>query len=179
MNELDHRLFLWLNSFHNSYFDAMMLFVSRKQSWYLLYLMIVLLILKEDCKKGIKKIIGIIVAVTLSDQFCSSLLKPFFKRLRPCYDPDLQGLIHQVGDCGGQFGFASSHAANSFALVVMLILFYRQKSPWMYFGLIWATLIAYSRIYLGVHFPADVLVGALVGTLFSASIFNIYRKKSF
>jgi undecaprenyl-diphosphatase len=91
-------------------------------------------------------------------------MKPFFQRLRPCHDPVIQHIVHVVGDCGGQFGFASSHAANCFALAMAFYLLFSTKKL-SFFLFLWAIIVSYSRIYVGVHFPSDLIVGALVGVM--------------
>jgi undecaprenyl-diphosphatase len=94
-------------------------------------------------------------------------MKPGFERLRPCQNPNLKEWIHLVGGCGGMYGFASSHAANSFALACCLIKIYSSKR-WLFWSiLIWAIIVSYSRIYVGVHYPGDVITGALIGIFIS------------
>ena len=110
-------------------------------------------------------------------------MKPFFHRFRPCHDPAIQNLVHVVGDCGGQFGFASSHASNSFALVMAIYLLAKLNN-WSLklpaFLLFWAIIVSYSRIYVGVHFPTDIVVGAIVGimiTLFTYIFLKFINQK--
>jgi undecaprenyl-diphosphatase len=88
-------------------------------------------------------------------------------------------VVHLVGDCGGLYGFASSHAANSFALATMIYLFSKNTGIKSWFLFLWAAIVSYSRIYVGVHFLSDVIVGAMVGIFFSKLIFNISKKYSF
>ena len=97
-------------------------------------------------------------------------------RPRPCRDPDIGHLVHRVNNyCGGAYGFVSGHAANSFALATMISLLFRKK--WVSTGLlIWATMVSYSRIYLGVHYPGDVIFGALLGTLLGLTIFYVLHR---
>ena len=103
-------------------------------------------------------------------------IKNYFQRLRPCHEPTLEGLVHLVNNkCGGKFGFVSSHASNHFALAVFLSILY--KNTYKYFPLLiflWAAIIAYSRIYLGVHYPGDVIGGAISGILFGFIFGKIY-----
>ena len=109
----------------------------------------------------------VIIIITISDQVSVHAFKNVFLRFRPCHDPELEGLVHIVnGKCGGEFGFYSSHASNHFALAVFLSFIFRGRlrffTPVI---LLWAGVISYSRIYLGVHFPFDVLAGAIAGTV--------------
>jgi undecaprenyl-diphosphatase len=103
------------------------------------------------------------------------LFKDTFQRLRPCHEPVLEGLVHIVkGKCGGMYGFVSSHAANCFYATVISGLFVRKK--WFSISMIcWAALISYSRIYLGVHYPGDVICGATFGALVGWGVFILYE----
>jgi undecaprenyl-diphosphatase len=178
IQDLDTQFFLWLNSFNSPKFDGIMAWISAKNSWIPLYILIIATIFYFFKKKGLFYILSLIVAVALSDQFASSLLKPLFKRLRPCHEPALQNLIHLVGNCGGQFGFCSSHAANSFALATLLNLFGGKQWKALPIMYVWAFVVSYSRIYVGVHYPIDVLVGAFVG-IFFANIVYLFTRKYF
>src|SRR5690606_4235929 len=112
-------------------------------------------------------IVGIALTIALADQVTSALMKPYFMRLRPTHEPDLARLVHTVNQYkGGKFGFASSHAANTFGVATFLFL--ALKDSYRYTGLLflWAGAVSYTRIYLGVHYPGDILAGALVGAFF-------------
>ena len=117
INQLDTQAFLWLNSLHNDFFDPMMLWITSRNSWFPMYAAIVGSIVWTHKRKSIGILLMIIFSVIISDQVCSSILKPLIQRLRPCHEPTIQNLVHLVSNCGGQFGFCSSHAANTFALV--------------------------------------------------------------
>ncbi|MBK9510362.1 MAG: phosphatase PAP2 family protein [Cytophagaceae bacterium] len=174
---IDHNLFLWLNGFHNGYFDQIMLWVSHSRTWLPLYVFLIFLLFKKfGIKQGIIYILIIIVAVGCSDFITSGLMKPFFGRLRPCHNPEIMSQMHLVGNCGGQYGFVSSHASNSFALFFIISqigIYKKYLKPAM---LLWAIIVSYSRIYLGVHFPIDVFVGASIGICISFLIFEFYKK---
>ena len=110
-------------------------------------------------------VLTLAAAVAISDQTASALLKPLTLRLRPCHEPALQNLIHPVLECGGQYGFASSHAANTFALATGVWLLVGKQHPWVKWLYLWAFLVAYSRIYVGAHYPLDILAGTGIGVL--------------
>jgi undecaprenyl-diphosphatase len=113
------------------------------------------------------------LVVTLADQTSVHLFKNVFERLRPCHNPEIRELIHLAASkCYGKFGFVSSHAANSFGVAVFLALAF--KTRWFsWFILAWALLVSYSRIYLGVHYPADIIVGGLLGAVCGYAVWNL------
>ncbi|MCP4551802.1 MAG: phosphatase PAP2 family protein [Bacteroidetes bacterium] len=176
LKQLDTELFLALNGAHNSFFDFLMYWISNKRIWIPLYLFLLYLLFKNYKWESIGIFVSIIVLITLSDQLSVHLFKDVFQRLRPCHEPELQSVVHLInGKCGGQFGFVSSHATNTFALAVFLIQFlgkrYRYFTPLV---LLWAVIVGYSRIYLGVHYPGDVIVGAAFGALLGLVISLLY-----
>lgn len=175
LNNIDIQVFLALNGMHNSAFDFIMYWISHKFIWIPLYGLILYLIIKHYKWNSIYILLAIALLIGLSDQISTKLFKNIFERLRPCHNPDLEGLVHIVRNkCGGQYGFISSHAANSFALASFLSLilrkYYKKIGLWFY---IWAALIAYSRVYLGVHYPGDVLVGALAGMVLGYLVYKV------
>ena len=169
---LDTSFFLLINGLHSPFFDNFMWIVSAKLTWIPLYLSVLYLLIRTYKKEPVWIILTVVFCIVISDQTASGMLKEFFKRLRPSHVESLKSVIHLVkGYEGGLYGFASSHAANSvgFALLTSLILSDRFYSLLL---LCWALLVSYSRIYLGVHYPGDILGGILVGTL--AAIFSFW-----
>lgn len=176
LNELDTQAFLWLNSFHNATFDPIMAWVSGKNEWFPMYALIIGTIIWRYKRQSIGMLLTIIMSVVVSDRVCSGILKPLVERLRPCHEPAIQQLVHVVGACGGQFGFCSSHAANTFTLVTCLLLLFGKEFPSIKYFYLWAIIVSYSRIYVGVHYPLDVLAGAGVGVLAGILCFKIYQR---
>lgn len=174
--QFDIDLFLFLNGFHNSFWDEIMVFVSGKFSWIPLYATVLFFIFKNfKVKKALIWLVSIIIVITLSDQISTRGFKKNFKRLRPCHNTEIQHQVHTVKKCGGKYGFVSSHASNSFAFAIFTLLMFR-KRKYSIFIIVWAALVSYSRIYLGVHFPADIFFGGLLGILISILIYFSVKK---
>lgn len=174
---LDTQLFLLLNGMHTAFFDQLMWLLSSKTIWIPMYAYLLYLIIRQYRKQSWIIIVAIILSVALADSLSVALFKNVFMRFRPSHNPALEGLVHLVnGYKGGDYGFISSHAANTFALAVGLAHFL--KSRFSYFPLIifsWAALVSYSRIYLGVHYPGDVICGALFGSIVALIVLKAYH----
>ncbi|MCK9291573.1 MAG: phosphatase PAP2 family protein [Bacteroidales bacterium] len=175
--DADTKLLLLINGWHHPWTDMVMLFVSGRFSWIPLYAILAYFIVRRYGWDTIRILLFIAVLISLSDQLSVHMFKLVFQRLRPCHEPDLRPLLHLVnGRCGGKFGFVSSHAANSFALITFIIfLFYRQWKPIIPVSLTWAALVNYSRIYMGVHYPSDSLAGAILGILCGLLVWGLYK----
>ena len=170
----DQELFLRLNGAHVPWLDNIMYWVTYKFTWIPMYLVLILLTVKAEGKKSIAIIVTVLVAVIIADKITSGLMKPYFARYRPCHEPLLAGLVHEVNGCGGSFGFASSHASTSFAVAMVWFTLLKDKVKYMWVLLAWAALYSYSRVYVGAHYPGDILVGALVGILTALICIRLY-----
>jgi undecaprenyl-diphosphatase len=162
LNTIDTNLFLFFNGLHNSFFDPIMSFITKKESWYPLYLILIGFIVYRYKKRSWIILPFLILVVVLADQISVKLFKEVFHRLRPSRVDDLKALIHLVGRKGGKYGFVSSHAANSIAAATYLSYLFRNKI-FTYSIFVWAVLVSYSRIYVGVHYPGDIFCGGLLG----------------
>lgn len=173
--EWDKKLLLWINSFHVGWLDPIMLQVTKTEFWIPLYLFLIYLIFRKYNNRAWLVLAGVALAVLLADQITSSLMKPFFQRLRPSQEPTLAGLVHLANDYkGGLYGFASSHAANTFAVALFIWLLFKNTYRWIFLVFIWAAVMTYTRLYLGVHYPGDILVGGLIGLLSGWAGYRFY-----
>lgn len=174
---LDSDLFLFLNGLHAEWMDKVMVLITQMWVWLPLYLLLIYWTVKQYGKRCWWIILAVAVVVLCSDQLASHVCKPLFHRLRPCYNVDFQDLIHlPKGMAGGQYGFVSSHAANTFAVAAFLTAALRKKYKWMGFVLYpWAFISSYTRIYIGYHYPGDIVCGALLGILIGLILWKLFQ----
>jgi undecaprenyl-diphosphatase len=172
LQEFDLALFKAINGWHSLWADELMYWVSNKYVWIPAYALLLFFIYRKfGPRKTLYVLLSVGVLILLSDRTTSGLLKPWIERFRPCRpEAGLGDWVHLVNNkCGGKYGFVSSHAANFFAMATFFSLLFKQKRLTLLFMGI-ALLTAYSRVYLGVHYPGDVIAGALVGVGFGLLI---------
>ena len=172
----DKQAMIFLNNLGSSTFDPFWILVSEKWFWIPLYVIFLYFLYKNFNKKSLFYILLFVaLGITASDQV-ANIFKFGFERLRPCHDPSLEGLLREV-KCGGKFGFYSAHSSNSFFVATYLTMLLGKKIKQLpYFLFVWAAIVAYSRVYLGMHFPGDIIVGAIMGILL-ALFFGTLAKK--
>lgn len=178
--ELDRHCLLALNGSETLFWDGAMLAATSTWTWIPVAVLLLYVLLKNNSPGEVLLLVVLIaLVITMADQFASSFCKPYFQRFRPTQEPDLMYCVDVVNNYrGGRYGFISSHAANTFSVCVFLSLLLRRRS--LAFALFfWAMLCSYSRIYLGVHYPGDILCGAVWGMLvgFGVYILYVYMKK--
>lgn len=178
MEAIDSQLFLFLNGLHTKWLDTVMVAITEMWLWIPLYILLLYMVFKQYGKRGWWILLAVAVLILCSDQLSAHVCKPLFHRLRPCFNPDLEGLVHlPKGLPGGRYGFVSSHAANTFAVATFLTAVlrksYRSIGWWLF---AWALVSSYSRIYIGVHYPGDILAGAVLGVLIGLIIAMIVRR---
>lgn len=178
----DKEAFLFFNNLGSETFDQFWIMISETWIWVPFYVILMYLLYKNfKLKSLIFIVIFIALGVTASDQL-AGIFKSGIGRLRPCHDASLDHIMREV-KCGGQFGFYSGHASNTFFLASFITFLLRSKYRFLPLILFfWAAVVSYSRIYLGVHFPMDILMGAamgfLLGGFFSTLALNVVRKQN-
>jgi len=170
---LDREITIFINNLSHEDLDIIMITLSNKFVWIPLYLFLIIWLWNLNDKIFLKNIILCVSAVLISDFMTSSVIKPYFERLRPCNDIHLSEFINIVSGCGKKFSFASSHASTTFSLATIIYLISDKKIKYLF---LWSSMIGYSRIYLGVHFFMDVIFGFIVGLLVSIIIYLISKK---
>ena len=177
LSNIDSDLFLFLNGLHADWLDKVMIAITQMWIWMPLYLLLIYWIVKQYGKRCWWIFLAVGLVVLCSDQLSAHVCKPLFQRLRPCYNADFQNIIYlPKGMAGGKYGFVSSHAANTFAVAAFLTAALRRNLNWIGFVLyFWAFISSYSRIYLGFHYPGDILCGALLGILVGIILWKLFQ----
>ena len=176
MQNFDTNLFHAINSgFANPVFDFLMPIFTNEHLWIPIILLSLILLFWRGGRKGRFAAISLLIAFAIADPFAARVLKPMFGRIRPCYALETVRLIWH---CGGKFSFPSNHATNAAAMVSAIGYFYRK---WLYSLIPIAFVVGFSRIYVGVHYPTDVLGGFVLGTIIGICIaipvFKLYSRK--
>lgn len=171
IKQIDQSLLLFLNSFHNDFWDRAVTLFTSIEIWIPFYLLIIYAIIKTYKRNSIYILILIALSIAVSDQF-SGLIKNSVQRLRPTQDPVLGNLVHNVYTRGGAYGFFSAHAANTFTMAIITAKLFKNQ---IYTVLIftWAILVSFTRIYIGLHYPGDILTGWIWGILAGLAFYQL------
>ncbi|MCH2081485.1 MAG: phosphatase PAP2 family protein [Saprospiraceae bacterium] len=175
--EFDQTIFFLINNDgHNSFLDAIMPYWRDKYTWIPFYLALAIFVIYKFKAKGLYLILALALTVGIADTISSKIIKKSVQRLRPCNDTQINQQVELLVRCGGGYSFTSSHATNHFAVALFLIgtlgrIFRRIKWPLLF----WAATIAMGQVYVGVHYPLDILVGGTIGSLIGIGISRIYQ----
>lgn len=172
----DRSVFLFLNGSNSDFLDGIFLSITETITWIPLFLCMLYAVIKNNNTRRCLILLGLtVLLVVATDQFSSGLCKPLFHRLRPSHDPSMADLVDLVnGHRSGLYSFVSGHATNTFAIATFFSLIFRnRKTSIILFS--WALISSYSRIYLGLHYPGDILAGAVSGTLIGLLFSYIYN----
>lgn len=176
LNLFDTNLLMALNGLHNLFFDKFMFAFTQIYVWIPFYISVIYIIVKQKKTEPLWLILALVLCVVLSDQLSSGVIKNMVQRLRPSHEPSIQGLLHIVNEYrGGKYGFVSSHAANTFSFAILSSIILRKKE-YIIAVFTWAIVNCYTRIYLGVHYPFDILGGMLVGVFCALIIYYLLLK---
>ena len=173
IQNLDHSVFHWINNdMSNVVFDYILVFVRNKYVWLPLYMFLISFLIFNFKKTGILILLLAFATVGISDFLSVGVIKPAVERIRPCNDANNNDVIKRV-HCGSGYSFPSSHATNHFALgVFFFFIFFRISRRASYLFLIWAAMISIAQVYVGVHYPVDIIAGAILG---SAIGYGMYK----
>lgn len=181
MDELitfDKELLLTLNGSHSLFIDGLALVLTRAATWIPLYLSLIYLVIKNS--ENVRQIVSIIgcaaMCAVLAGTLDDTIVKPLVARFRPTHDAQIGILVDVVdGYRGGFYGFFSAHAANTFSLAIFFCWLVRDRSLSIML-VVWSLVNCWTRLYLGVHFPIDIVVGLLWGSIVGSFMFLVYRK---
>src|SRR4249919_3323247 len=175
----DHWLFEKINQvWINPFFDLTLPFIRQQEFWYFFYLFLLVFILYNFGIKGCWWAVTLIMTGIIADLFSSSLIKTLIFRVRPCHDPDMADQVRVlVNYCPNSSSFTSSHACNHFAAAWFIFITLNQTGSWRWLLFLWAFIISYAQVYVGVHFPLDIFGGAIVGTAIGYGMSILFQKQ--
>jgi undecaprenyl-diphosphatase len=179
LEKIDQWLFIQLNSgLSNGFFDMLMPYLRYGLNWAPLYVFLITLALFNFKSRGAWWVLFFVVTVALTDMTGNYVFKHGFERIRPCGDPDFYMHVRLLTTCSSGFSFVSNHAANHFAIATFFFLTMRPViGRWALLAFLWAGLIAFAQVYVGVHYPFDILAGGLLGTGFALLTGRIFNKR--
>ncbi len=173
----DQDLFIAINNgMSNAFFDWFLPIMRNPYTWAPLYLFIIIFCIKNYKMRGVLVVVFLLITFGIADSVSSSVIKKSVQRVRPCNDMELKEEVVLRVRCGGGYSFTSSHATNHFAISLFLIMvFYRRWKHILWLALAWAAIISFAQIYVGVHYPLDIIGGAILGTLIGVLTGYVFR----
>lgn len=174
----DKDIFLFINqTLSNPFFDWLLPILRNPFTWAPLYLFLIIFFIKHYGKLGILIVVCSLATAGISDSVSSHVIKKSIKRVRPCNDTEFKHDITVRARCGSGYSFTSSHATNHFALAFFwIVLFGRKWKHTLWLCILWAALISISQVYVGVHYPFDILCGSIIGTLIGLTTGNLFKR---
>ncbi len=174
IQSLDTQLFIYLNSLGSETYDGLWLMITKQINWIPLFLLLFYLIFKKlGTKQSLYLLLFVAILLVFTDQI-TNLFKNGVQRLRPCNNPDINTKIRAV-QIRSSFSFFSGHAANTMAVATFLYQIFKKEFKYFWLLFLWPLIFAYSRIYLGLHYPGDILAGYLCGGILGFLMFKFYR----
>ena len=176
--QLDRYLFHFVNhDLANPFFDLIMPYLRNPKFWIPLYVFIIGFCIWKYKKQGMLIIIFLVLCAGFADRTSAGVIKPLIKRLRPCRDPIVSQTDMERVKCGSGYSFPSTHATDHFAMTFFLIILFYQRWKWIWFwGILWAGVISFAQVYVGVHFPIDVIGGAIYGIMTGCLFAWLFRR---
>jgi undecaprenyl-diphosphatase len=180
LDQLDKAAYIFIHAkAYSPSLDWLMLLLRKPETWIPLYAFVLYWIFRYGKKNTWKFIALSLVCFALTNSVSVEVLKPFFARLRPCHEEVLQPILRNIISCGGEYSMPSAHASNHFGLAAFWFLSINyikgKKWYWLWF---WAFIVCYAQVYVGKHYPGDILVGAVFGTLIGYLIFRLFRLRT-
>jgi undecaprenyl-diphosphatase len=174
--KIDHYLLIKINGMHMPWLDTIMMALTNGLWWLPLFLVVIGFMIYKAGWKTVSIFLFLAFVIFLADRISAGLIKPWIARLRPSHAPGLEDMLHYVnGYRGGTYGFVSSHATNAFGVATFLWLTLKRQVPWIWIMFIWAAFFSFTRIYLGVHYPADIIAGGVLGATIGLLVYKIGR----
>jgi len=171
---LDQELFIYLNGLGSVMYDGLWSQITKQFNWIPLFILLLYLISKKlGTKQTLYLLLFVTILLVITDQ-TANLFKNGFQRLRPCNNPEINSFIRIV-QSRSSFSFFSGHAANTMAVATFLYLVFKNNFKYFWLLFLWPLIFAYSRIYLGLHYPLDIICGYLCGAILGFSMFKMYQ----
>lgn len=179
IKEIDQQLFIGINQgMANVFFDIICPFMRKQSNWYLLYVLIAYFIYEKYRGKSIWILISAALLILITDQISANLIKNTVQRIRPCNDPVFKHQVRLLVGCGGGYSYLSAHAANHFAIAIFVWGVFGKIYRWFLpCAIFWAAFISFSQVYVGVHYPIDVISGAILGSILGLCAYKLVESR--